>query len=324
VTTIKVPDFSDYLLESEYVSANDLARAEEVRRTTGAGLPSTLARLGLIAEDDLVRALARFRQLPVIGRSDFPGDRPTIAGLNHRFLSRHSVLPLEIANDELIVAMADPDDEEARMGLAFAASLPIKSCVATFADIHEALGFGEQIGDDLSALGADLAGGAADDIARLLEDDSDAPVIRLVQRLLANAVNRRASDIHIEPMARHLSVRYRIDGRLQEVERHPDAFAGPIASRIKIMAGLDIAESRLPQDGRLRFTVRGREVDVRVSTSPISHGESIVLRLLGRSEVPLDLEKLGLPPSALEKLNRALDRPHGIGIALNRLPVFGQ
>lgn len=157
-----------------------------------------------------------------------------------------------------------------------------------------------------------LQGGAADDIARLLEDDSEAPVIRLVQRVLVNAVNRRASDIHIEPMARHLSVRYRIDGRLQEVERHPDAFAGPIASRIKVMAGLDIAESRLPQDGRLRFTVRGREVDVRVSTSPISHGESIVLRLLGRSEVPLDLEKLGLPPTALEKLNRALDRPHGI------------
>lgn len=220
MTTIEMADFGAYLLESGLVSISDLARAEEVRAKTDGGLPSTLARLGLIAEDDLAKSLAQFRQLRLVGRSDFPEERPAIAGLNHRFLSRHSVLPLEIANDELVVAMADPDDEEARVGLAFAASLAVKPCVATFADIHEALGMGEHIGEDLSGLGDGFAGGAADDIARLLEDDSEAPVIRLVQRILTNAVNRRASDIHIEPMARHLSVRYRIDGRLQEVERH--------------------------------------------------------------------------------------------------------
>jgi len=302
----------EYLLNDGSLRANDLFRAEEVLLKAGGRLPATLVKLGLITDEDLALALVRYSALPLIRRSEFPNELPAISGLNRRFLSRHSVVPLQLADDELVVAMADPDDNEAMMGLAFAAAIPIRPCVATFADIDDALGTGGPIEDDLSSLGDDFTGGAADDIARLLEDDSEAPVIRLVQRILANAVNRRASDIHIEPMARHLSVRYRIDGRLQEVERHPDAFAGPIASRIKIMAGLDIAESRLPQDGRLRFTVRGRDVDVRVSTSPISHGESIVLRLLGRSEVPLDLEKLGLPPTALEKLVRALDRPHGI------------
>src|SRR5262249_22039009 len=138
--------------------------------------------------------------------------------------------------------------------------------------------------------------GASEDFERLVEGNSEAPVIRLVQRILTNSVKRRASDVHIEPMARSVVVRYRIDGRLVEVDRFPAALAVPIASRIKVMASLDIAESRLPQDGRLRITVRGRGVDVRVSTSPIAYGESIVLRLLGRSEVPLDLEKLGLSP----------------------------
>jgi general secretion pathway protein E len=161
--------------------------------------------------------------------------------------------------------------------------------------------------------GADgTLGNAADDIERLLDDGSEAPIIRLVHRLIADAAQRRASDIHIEPMARFVAVRYRVDGRLVEIERLADGLAGPIVRRIKVMAALDIAESRLPQDGRLRATVRGRDIDVRVSTSPTAWGESIVLRLLARTEVPLDLEQLGLPTAALTKLVRALERPHGI------------
>jgi general secretion pathway protein E len=183
--------------------------------------------------------------------------------------------------------------------------------VATFSDIDEALALAwpEEVvaREDLDGLEA-----SGDDLERLAESDSEAPVIRLVQRLLANAAARRASDVHIEPMARHVSVRYRIDGHLIEVERLADTLASPIASRIKVMAGLDIAESRLPQDGRLRITVRGRDADVRVSTSPIAHGESIVMRLLGRSNLPLELDALHLPPRPRAALERALDRPHGI------------
>lgn len=301
------------LVERGLLTAGDLARANEVRSHGSGRLAATLVRLGLVPEADLLQAQAAATGLRIVGRSDFPETAPPIDDLNPRFLARHAIAPVARENGRLTLAMADPDDEEALAGIAFATGASeIERVLATFSDIEEALGAERFDDDDLGAMDGLAGGGTIDDIERLAEGDSDAPVIRLVQRLLANAVNRRASDVHIEPMARTVSVRYRIDGRLVEVERHPDSFAAPIASRIKVMAGLDIAESRLPQDGRLRLTVRGRDVDVRVSTSPIAHGESIVLRLLGRSEVPLDLERLGLPEVALDKLKRALDRPHGI------------
>jgi general secretion pathway protein E len=303
----------EILVEKGLLTAGDLARANEVRRHSSARLPATLVRLGMVPELDLAEAQAAAAGLPILGRADFPETLPRLGDLNPRFLARHAIAPVAFDEGRLTLAMADAGDEEALAGIAFATGAgQVERMVATFSDIEETLGT-HLVAEDLSGPMDDLAGaGATDDIERLAEGESDAPIIRLVQRLLANAVNRRASDVHIEPMARSVSVRYRIDGRLVEVERHPDSIAAPIASRIKVMAGLDIAESRLPQDGRLRLTVGGRDVDVRVSTSPIAHGESIVLRLLGRSEVPLDLDRLGLPETALAKLNRALDRPHGI------------
>jgi general secretion pathway protein E len=207
--------------------------------------------------------------------------------------------------------MADPDDDEARDALGFVSRAEqVNVAVATFSDIEEALTrlYPAERPELLSLSSNENTG----DWDRLSEAGSDAPVIRLVHRLLTSAANRGVSDIHIEPMARHLSIRFRIDGRLTEVERHPEGVASSIASRIKVMAGLDIAEARLPQDGRLRVTVRGRDLDVRVSTSPIAHGESIVLRLLGQSTLPLDLDQIGLPPRLLEKLTRALAKPHGM------------
>jgi len=304
--------FPDRLLEAGLLTSADLARAEEVRLCAGGRLPAILARLGFVDESDIARVMGEATGLPVLTRADFPNDILALEGLNRRFLARHAACPLSIHDGTLVLALADPGDEEALAAMAFAASASVEPRIATFSDIDDALGREHVIEGDLDGLAGDFLDGAADDLERLIEGESEAPVIRLVQRILANAVNRRASDVHIEPMARYLAVRYRIDGRLIEAGHHPDAFSGPIASRIKVMAGLDIAESRLPQDGRLRLTVRGRDVDVRVSTSPTAWGESIVLRLLGRSEVPLDLERLGLPPTALAKLYRALDRPHGI------------
>jgi len=304
--------FQERLLEAGLVSPSDLSRAEEVKLRAGGRLPATLARLGMVAEHDIARLLAEETSAPLIGRVAFPAESIGIERLNRRYMVRRSILPLQDTGDGVSVAMADPEDSEAMAAMAFATGGTVTPCVTTFADIDEALAAGNSSGNASSALTEDFGNGASDDLERLLEGESEAPVIRLVQRLLAGAVTRRASDVHIEPMVRHLVVRYRIDGRLIEVERHPDAFAAPIASRIKVIASLDIAESRLPQDGRLRLTVRGRDVDVRVSTSPTAWGESIVLRLLGRSEVPLDLDKLGLPPAALVKLSHALDRPHGM------------
>jgi len=298
------------LLEKAFLTQNDLTRAREVQSKTRNRLAETLVRLGLIPEEQLAALFAEMTGLPRGSGEELASDF-NMEGLSRDFLLHHAVCPVGQTDDAIAVAMADPTDSQVLAALEFATLAEIRPCVATFSEVADALGRSADEGFDVEAFMGESEG-AGSDIARILEDDSDAPVIRLVQRMLNNAVMRRASDVHIEPMARYVSVRYRIDGRLQEIERHSDALAGPIASRIKIMAGLDIAESRLPQDGRLRITVRGRDVDVRVSTSPIAHGESIVLRILGRAEVPLDLDRLGLPPNALAIFNRALARPHGI------------
>lgn len=311
--TTPAPGFAAALNAQAAVSDQAWAAAQAACARHELRLAQALARLGLAAESDIAAALAVVSGLPLAPRSRLSAVDALPTHVSAAWLIRAAALPLAVAGNCLDVAMADPEDEGVLAALLFATGTThARVEIAHFSDIEEELA-------RLSGAGAqapatpwhqDAANGA--DAERLADSDSEAPVIRLVQRLLTQAVNRRASDVHIEPMARYVAVRYRIDGRLTEVEQLPDSFAQPVASRIKIMASLDIAESRLPQDGRLRLTVRGRDVDVRVSTSPIAHGESIVLRLLGRQEVPLDLDRLGLPEESLARMKSALDRPHGI------------
>jgi general secretion pathway protein E len=297
--------FEQALVASGQLSEETIAYARIAGEKAGTRLAATIVRLGIADEEQVASAFCAAHDLAIFRAT---GDaQPTDAGLNPRFLRRHAAAVVGEENGRLTVAMADAEDQDLIDGLAFATDLLVRPLVATFSQIEE-LHRAEAGDDDLQGFGGDVH----DDFARLIDSDSDAPVIRRVQSLLDNAAQRRASDVHIEPMARQLIVRFRIDGRLVEAEKLPLQLAQPIASRIKVMAALDIAESRLPQDGRIRLTTRGRDIDVRVSTSPTAFGESIVLRLLGRSEVPLDLERLGLPATAHDKLVRALERPHGI------------
>jgi general secretion pathway protein E len=296
----------DGLLASGAVSSEILDYARHAAERSGLGLPAALVRLGLLEEAVVARALAECHDLPRFSVVEAPQIRSS-DDLNLRFLRRRSVALLESADGRPTVAMADPGDQATIAALEFALPTKFDLCVATFSEVEALLESADTSADHQPE---EARGGS--ELERLSETGSEAPIIRLVQSQLTNAVLRRASDVHIEPMARQIVVRYRIDGRLVEVDRLNPGLAAPIASRIKVMSALDIAETRLPQDGRLKVTVRGRDVDVRVSTSPTAYGESIVMRLLGRSEVPLDLEHLGLPPRALEKLLRALDRPHGI------------
>jgi general secretion pathway protein E len=302
---MRMTGFEVALLARDQLSPEDLAHARNVSAQSRIRLAQALLRLGLVGEDDIAAAFATARAAP---RLEGSTAKPDIRAhhLNSRFLHRNAAALIDAEGDRPYVAMADIEDEKTRAALCFAVGADVEPVVATFSEIENLL----RAPDDASPSG-DVSVMGATDLERL-QGDSDAPIIRLVQTLLSNAVLRRASDVHLEPMARQLIVRYRIDGRLVEVERHPLGIAEPIASRIKVMAALDIAETRLPQDGRLRITVRGRDIDVRVSTSPTAFGESIVLRLLGRGAVPLDLDQLGLPATALAKLARALDRPHGI------------
>lgn len=307
-----MPDPLDILLEQGELAAEDLARARHLAGRERRALPSTLVRLGMVSEQALAEAMAQSHQTSTVSRGELPSHLPAIPGLNRQYIAQRHILPMRFEGETLLLAMADPGERDAMEALRFAADVEaVTPLVATYSDIEEALALAWPIADSPGEE-EPAAGPAGDDLERLAESDSEAPVIRLVQRLLAGAAARRASDVHIEPMARHVSVRYRIDGHLVEVERLSDALAAPIASRIKVMAGLDIAESRLPQDGRLRFTMRGRDVDVRVSTSPVAYGESIVMRLLGRSSLPLELDALRLPAGPRAALEQALDRPHGI------------
>ncbi len=274
-------------------------------------LPWVLSQMGLVSDDILLGAMHETSGCAVASDDLLQRQPALIEGLNPLFLKKHKIVPLERDDGQLEVLIGDAEDADAIAALSFAAGHFVEPKLARLGDIEDRLSqyFGLIDHEDMSSqLGADLD----EELERLRDGISEAPVIRQVHEILTNAVKRKASDVHLEPMARHLSVRYRIDGRLSEVERHPTGLADPIASRIKVMAGLDISESRLPQDGRIKLTVRGEEVDIRVSTSPIANGESIVMRLLGRASLPLELDSLDLPKIALQKLTKALDKPHGI------------
>lgn len=301
------PQFIDILLDSDGVSESAAVRARSLAGQGGGGFARALTRLGIVGEEEVADAQAQafgVRRLDALPEPSPETDLPT--GLNKRFLDQaHVAYCGRTGNGSQLFAFAEPDDHLLK-ALDFACGGPVEAVVATFAEVEKL-----QEKSSLDFFG-ETSAPDAETLAQLSDGDSDAPIIRLVQSLLAGAAQRRASDVHLEPMSDHLVVRYRIDGRLNEAQRLPAGIAGAVASRIKVMASLDIAETRLPQDGRLQLVVQGRRVDVRVSTSPTAFGEGVVLRLLGRTELPLDLALLGLPEAALSKLHRALDRPHGI------------
>lgn len=305
-----MPSLTDYILEQEILAPAELERSQEITQETKIRLPWVLSQMGLVSDEILLDSMHQISGLERASDTLLESEPADIEGLNPLYLKKHKIMPVA-DGDDLALLISDAEQQDAVEAIAFACGRDVKPKLARIDDIDDRLAqyFGLEGGDDLAgASGTDLD----EELERLKDGISEAPIIRLVHEILTNAVKRQASDVHIEPMSRYLSIRYRIDGRLSEVERHPVNISEAVASRIKVMAGLDISESRLPQDGRIKLTVRGEDVDIRVSTSPIAHGESIVMRLLGRAALPLELEKLGLPDLALKKLNRALAQPHGI------------
>ncbi len=246
---------------------------------------------------------------------DFPDDKVVEAEVSARFLRESQVVPIAENGDGIVLAMVDPLDDYAIKAMELIAGKPVTPWVATAIDVEAAVErlYGEKgatIGQIVEEV--DDAGDVADeDIDRLRDLASEAPVIRLVNLLIGRAVESRASDIHIEPFESALRVRYRIDGVLREVEAPPSRFSAAVISRVKIMARLNIAERRLPQDGRVKLAIRGKDVDLRVSTVPTMHGESLVLRVLDRGQV-FDLPSLGFGDEIMAGFREVLARPHGI------------
>jgi general secretion pathway protein E len=292
------------------VTAETFARAQLVQQETGERLDAVLTRLGLISEQALANTIADETGYPIATAEDFPQEPVALDSISTRFLRDVRAVPLEQTDSELRVAMTDPLDPYPLQAMGFAVERKIAPLVGRTSDVEAALdrlyGSEHQAGDE-DANAADEA-----DVERLKDLASDAPVVRLVNGLISRASESRASDIHIEPTDDAVKVRFRVDGALKEIETLPAHLKSALVSRIKVMSGLDIAERRLPQDGRLRIAVRGHEIDLRVATSPTIHGETVVLRILDRSKLSLDFKALGFEDSVLDPYLHAIRQPHGI------------
>ena len=308
-----------WLVERGKLKDADLARAERIHAESPEGtLTALLARLGLVSERDLAEAWAETLGLPLLSAKDAPETLPENAGsaLSLRFMKQHHVVPIGERDGAVELAVADPGDSYPLQAVALAAGKPVVLRIALRSEIDDLIE--RWHGQGRSALGAIVEGmdgegaGGEDDIEHLRDLASEAPVIRLVNLLIQRAVEARASDIHIEPFENRLKVRYRIDGVLHEVEAPPASSTAAVISRIKIMARMNIAERRLPQDGRIMLRVQGKELDLRVSCIPTSFGESVVMRILDRGNVVLDFEALGFDDSTLPEFLRVLEQPHGI------------
>ncbi len=305
-----------YLIESGRLKQVDLDRAEVFREQNGGELITLLVRLGLVSERDVAEAESSLLELPLRTSADLPEKAPDVGRLSIRFLKQNLLLPVKVTNTSMVVVMANPRDEYALKALAMASGRAIVTEIGVASEIEN--GIEKLYGGGRSAMGQiidTLGDGSEDeltDVEHLRDLASEAPVIRLVNLVMQRAVEARASDIHIEPFENRLKVRYRIDGVLQEVEAPPASSTAAVISRVKIMAKLNIAERRLPQDGRIMHRVQGKELDLRVSTIPTSHGESVVMRILDRESIVLDFDSLGFDAELKQSFVNNLEMPHGI------------
>jgi general secretion pathway protein E len=291
-------------------------RALRLRAGSEERLERILTRLGLVHEKHVAEAISGELGLPLATASDYP-DEPVLESASPKFLRQAQVLPLRETPEHLVIAVADPFNDYPVRSLSLLAGKPVEIRIATPSDVelaHERLYGGEKgsLGQIVDEIENAEDAGPDEDIDRLRDLASEEPVIRLVNLLIARAVESRSSDIHIEPFQNRLAVRYRVDGVLREGATPPVRLRAAIVSRIKIMAKLNIAERRLPQDGRIRIAIRGRDYDLRVATVPTLHGEGVTMRILDRSSLVEDFATLGFEPDTLKRYLDLLDQPEGI------------
>jgi type IV pilus assembly protein PilB len=319
----------ELLLKAGIINQAQLEKALEEQRSRGGKLGEILQRLGYVSEEDIIECLSHQYGVPSINLRQFPVDPEVAKVVTEELARKHNVLPILKTGQTLTVAMADPTNIFAIDEITFSTGFKVDPVVASEEAISEAIDkiFGTTREVELKELMDNLAQVQEEalevleeeeelDIAELARESTEAPVVRLVNIILTDAIKRGASDIHIEPYEKTFRVRYRIDGVLQEVMTPPLKLKDAITSRIKILAKLDIAEKRLPQDGRIKLKAkvegRTRELDYRVSTVPTLFGEKVVLRLLDKENLRLDMTKLGFEKSSLKKFEDAILKPYGM------------
>lgn len=312
----------ELLVRERLISLSQLRTAQEEQRKTGQSLGYTLAKLGYISDQEITNFLSQKYRIPAVDLSTVEIDPEVAKSVTKEVCERHNILPISRAGSSLIVAMSDPTNLHAIDDVKFRTGYNVEPVVASESAIQEAIArvFADKP-IDVDALIGDISADAVEfaeeeeeaNVLELERASEDAPVVRLCNAILLNAIKKGASDIHIEPYEKSMRVRYRIDGVLHEEMPIPLKLKNAVVSRIKIMANLDIAERRLPQDGRIKLRIAGgKEMDFRVSVLPVLWGEKVVLRLLDKSNLQLDMTKLGFEPEALQHFMKAIHMPYGM------------
>ncbi len=308
------------LVKQGIISADDLKRVMRLQEEQHTSLVRLIVELGFVSEDDLLPVLSEHLSIPCVSLKDFPTTSLSASRLisTVEFLKLARIAPLKVDGDELQVATTDPTDLTRFHAIEIATGLKVRPFLAKEKDILARIGVESDEGasadaaSDGSATQEFGAIGDEEDVEYLRDMASEVPVIRIVNQMISRALESRASDIHIEPYESELKIRYRIDGILHDMESPPRQMKSAIISRFKILAQLNIAERRLPQDGRFKVKVAGKDVDLRISTIPTLYGESVVIRLLERSQIFTDLHSLGFPDDTHQRFSEMITKPHGM------------
>jgi type IV pilus assembly protein PilB len=312
-------DIGQKLLEAQLIDASALTKAAQQQKNTGGTVVGNLVKIGAISEDALLEFLARHHHVAAIDLRNFEPDLSLTKLIPGEVATKFMALPVSRSGRRLVVAMANPANIFAIDDIKFITGYEVEPRVAAEAPLKKAI---DRAYDSAGTM-ADVMKGMEEDLAVVEEDEGaemdfgfagadEAPIVKLVNSLIADAVRKGASDIHIEPYEKSMRVRFRIDGVLQEMMAPPFKFKPAILSRLKIMAELDIAERRVPQDGRIKIKVLNRTIDLRVSTLPTIFGEKIVMRILDKSNLNIDLEKLGFEPRPMKDFVSAIANPYGM------------
>jgi len=313
----------ELLVREKLISLQQLRRAQDEQKRSGQNLGYTLAKLGYISDGEITNFLSTQYRLPAINLDEYEIEPEVVKLVARDVCEKHRIMPVSRSGASLIVAMSDPTNLHAIDDIKFLTGYNVEPVVASETAIQSAIERYYNVGPSYDEVMADFAlgdedieFGADDDDINIMELErasEDAPVVRLVNVLLLNAIRKGASDIHVEPYEKKLRVRYRIDGVLHEEMSPPVKLKSALVSRLKIMSQLDIAERRLPQDGRIKLKLgKGREMDFRVSVLPTMWGEKVVLRLLDKSNLQLDMTKLGFDTGPLADFKWAINQPWGM------------
>ncbi len=312
----KYSEFIEILQQKDSLSAADLIKARRMQKSAMSdSMPQLLIKLGLCSEIDIAESFAQSCKAKRVEVSEYPVESPFPEQIPLRFLKHNHVIGLESDENAIAIAVMDPQDTEIIEALKLATGKDITVQVGLQTEIDTALDI--QYGDDKSDTdkltdNLDIGEIGLDDLEHLKDLASEAPVIKMVNSFLQKAIEMQASDIHVEPFEQVLKIRLRVDGVLQDIEAPPVSSTAAVISRIKIMAKLNIAERRLPQDGRIKLQMLGKELDLRVSSIPTMYGESVVIRLLDKENIVLDFSTLGLTGRNSQQFIEVLSRPHGI------------